>query len=146
MPAYGEARARRDWSWIRRAFARSFLTSAASGIVLTVPLALVLGWVLHTGVGPDLVPPNALVVGFCFYTVICSLAVPPSVFLYGLDGVGGQALIAVVTAVSTVLLGLWMTGEWGLAGMGWAMAGAFLLNLVGQAIQVHGVLKATASA
>lgn len=35
MPAYGEARARCDWSWIRRAFARSFLTSAASGIVLT---------------------------------------------------------------------------------------------------------------
>lgn len=145
LPAYGEARARRDWAWIRKGFARSLLTSAAIGIVFTVPLALVIRRFLAAWIGPALVPSPGLVFALAAYTVIASLAVPLSVLLYGLEAVGGQARIAVLTTLSTIGLGLWMTGKWGLPGLGWAMTISFCLNLLGQVLQARSVLPAITS-
>lgn len=140
LPAYGEARARRDWGWIRKAVTRSLLTSAVIGIAFTVPLALGVRKLVGAWIGPTLVPSPGLVLSLGAYTVVASLAVPLSVLLYGLEAVGGQAKIALLTTMGTIGLGLWMSARWGLAGLGWAMTISFCLNLLGQILQAKSVL------
>jgi O-antigen/teichoic acid export membrane protein len=140
LPAYGEARARADWDWIGTASRRSLVTSAAIGFGLTLPLAFGVRWLVEAWIGQELVPTPGLVVALSSYALLASLAVPLSVLLFGLEAVGGQARIALVTAAIIIVAGVWMAGRWGLAGLGCAMAIAFSVNLLGQIIQVRSVV------
>jgi O-antigen/teichoic acid export membrane protein len=138
MPAYGEARVRRDWKWIERTFRYSVvfgvltgLGAAAGILVLTRPIAAV--WV-----GLELAPPRGLVGSLAAYVFLNSCLAPISVMLYGMERVGRQALIAVANGVLVVVLGWHLAGRWGVTGTGIAMVAAMAVtNLPAQVLEAR---------
>jgi len=68
---------------------------------------------------------------------------PISVFLHGLECVGGQAAITVVNSILTLGFGIWLTSEWGLSGMGIAMATGVAVNLILQVVHFQMVKRKT---
>lgn len=142
MPAYGEAKARGDWVWIRHTFRRSLWLAVAATTAMMVPLALFAEPLIVRWVGPDLLPPRGLVIGLAVYGLATGWVTPASVMLFGLERVGAQAIIATLNAAATVTLGIWLTRQWGLSGMGAAMAiGVLLANPLGQFLEVRAVLR-----
>ena len=145
MPAYGEARARQDWPWIRRTLRQSTLLAAAVGAALTLLLAVFARPLITLWVGPAMVPSPALAAALAVYAFVSCLATPLSVTLFGLEKVGGQAVIATATAVGVVVTSIALARVWGRAGVAGAMAVAMLaVNLTGQALHLRSVMKAHA--
>ena len=143
LAAYGEAYSRRDWPWMSRTLRRSLLASLLIGICSSLLLALIARPVIEIWVGSNLVPDFTLVASLCTYVILCSAATPISVFLHGLEYVGGQAAITVTSSVLTVGLGIWLTGELGLSGMGIAMATGIAVNLILQVVHYQMVKRKT---
>ena len=138
MPAYGEARARNDWPWIRRTLRRSLVASATVTLCLVIPLVFFVRPIVGAWVGPEMVPDRALILNMAIYVLIAGIVTPASVMLYGLERVGGQAMIATANAVLTVIMGIWLTRTVGLSGIAGAMAIALVsVNLIGQALQIR---------
>lgn len=142
MPAYGEARARGDWVWILATLRRSLLYSVAIVVGVVVPLALVSQRLIRLWVGPELAPTTALVAALAGYVALAALVTPLSVLLYGIERVHGQARIAVINAVVTVLGTLWLTPRLGLPGTALAM-GIGMLGVQGslQLLELRWALK-----
>ena len=142
MPAYGEARVREDWTWIRRTLQRSLRYAALAAPCLILPLALAAPAVVRRWVGPQMVPSGAVIGGLAVYCVVCALLTPVSVMLYGLEQIRGQARIALLNAVLTVSAGVAFTRLWGLPGMAAAMVlGMLAGNAVGQWLEATRALK-----
>ena len=126
-----------------RTLRRSLLASLLIGICSSLPLALIARPVIEIWVGSNVVPDFTLVISLCAYVVLCCAATPISVFLHGLECVGGQAAITVVSSILTVGFGIWLTGVWGLSGMGIAMAAGIAVNLILQVVHFHRVKTRT---
>jgi O-antigen/teichoic acid export membrane protein len=138
MPAYGEAQARRDWPWVRHTLWRTLAISAVATTIMSSCLAVLARPVIKLWVGPQNVPDKGLVFALCLYVVVAAVVTPASVMLYGVQRVGGQAIIAGLNAVFTVVGGIILTRAMGTAGMALAMAIAFFfVNLLGQALQTR---------
>jgi O-antigen/teichoic acid export membrane protein len=138
MPAYGEARARNDWPWIRRTLRRSLIASSAVTLCLAIPLVFLVNPIVRVWVGPEMAPGRALIINMAIYVVIAGIVTPASVMLYGLERVGGQAVIATANAAVTVVMGIWLTRTVGLSGIAGAMAIALIsVNLIGQGLQIR---------
>jgi len=143
MSAYGEARARNEWNWIEKNLLRNVLLATAGSIIMAVPLAFFAKTIIYYWVGAEMFPPDGLITALLIYTVIISAVSPISVMLYGIEHVGGQAIIALINAIMNVLLGIIFTKLFGLTGIGLATLVAFsLVNPLGQFIQAYSVFKA----
>lgn len=141
LSAYGEARARQDWPWIRRTFWRSLVASTLVGAVLSVGLAAFAPPIIRIWAGPDMVPEQGVISWLGVYALVAVIAAPASVMLYGLERVGGQAVAATVNALLTVVMGVWLTPKLGLTGMAAAMfIGMISASVFGQIIQVRRAL------
>ena len=143
MPAYGEARARQDWTWIRATLRRSFTASAVGISCMALAMVIFARPIARLWVGPGMEPDQSLVLALVLYVFVAGLVTPISVMLYGLERIGPQALFASFNALATVVLGLWLTPLWGLSGMASAMAIALaLVNPLGQAVELRAVFRA----
>ncbi len=143
MPAYGEARARQDWAWIRATLRRSLTVSAVGISCMALAMVIFARPIVRLWVGPGMEPDQSLVLALGLYVFVAGLVTPVSVMLYGLERIGPQAMFASVNALVTVVLGLWLTRHWGLAGMASAMAIALaLVNPLGQAVELRAAFRA----
>jgi len=142
MPAYGEAQAREDWSWIRRTLRRTVVGAGLISLLMIIPLVFLARPIINVWVGAGVVPEQSLVLLMGVYVFVASIVTPASVMLYGLKRVGAQALFASANALATVCLGVWLTKSLGLPGMAAAMAIALaLINPIGQATQIRRVFN-----
>ena len=143
MPAYGEARAREDWAWIRVTLRRSLMASVVGISCMVLAMVVLARPIVRLWVGPGMEPDQNLVFTLGLYVFVAGMVTPASVMLYGLERVGPQALFASVNAFATVALGLWLTRQWGLSGMASAMAIALaLVNPLGQAMELRAAFRA----
>jgi len=143
MPAYGEARARQDWAWIRATLRRSLTASAVGISCMVLAMVIFARPIVRLWVGPGMEPDQSLVLALGLYVFVAGLVTPVSVMLYGLERIGPQALFASVNALATVVLGLWLIRQWGLSGMAAAMAIALgLVNPLGQAVELRAAFRA----
>lgn len=141
MPAYGEARARGDWKWIRRTFRASTLFGALVSVLMACAVVVFLPPVVEAWVGNGLTPSFGLSAALGVYVLLGGLISPASVMLYGVERVGKQALIALANGALVIFLGLLFTRLWGVTGMAVAMAcSVALTNLPGQLVEARRVL------
>jgi O-antigen/teichoic acid export membrane protein len=142
LSAYAEAKARGDWNWIWGTLRKYLVGSAvcATGTVIAVGLlarSLVRAWA-----GPALVPEVGLVVALGTFALLQSIATPSGILLYGLEKVGGLALIQWAHGILTVLLSIRFAQSLGLVGIAIAMSISYVAaNWVGQAIQIRQILN-----
>lgn len=115
-PAYGDARARGDWTWIRRTLARSiklaFLLNAAGGAVLLVSGR----WIVGLWVGGALRPPVGLLVALFFYCVVMGVSGAIAMYLNGQGIVGFQVAVALTMALVNLPLSVYLVHTIGIAG------------------------------
>lgn len=126
-PAYGEALACGDMSWVRRAFGRSLLVALSVSSVLSVGLAIAAPTLLSIWVGHPVDPPFLLLIGLALWKVIEAGGNAVAMLLNGANIVRPQIIIAVLTGVCAFILKIVLVGHIGVSGAVWATIIAFCL-------------------
>lgn len=130
-PAYGEALARGDLNWVRRAFWRSMFVCLVSATALSLLLVALSPTLLTLWVGHDVNPPFLLLVGLGVWKVVEALGNAVAVLLNGANVMRQQILIALLTGASALPLKVYLVGQVGVAGTTWASIVAFTAFSVG---------------
>jgi O-antigen/teichoic acid export membrane protein len=124
-PAYGEAIARGDVTWVRRTLVRSLtlvtLLTLGCGAVLVA-----LGRpILHLWAGPLVTPPLSLLTGFAVWTVLASAGSAVAAFLNGAGRLRFQVVTAVAMGVAALTLKIVLARSVGLSGIIWGTVAAY---------------------
>ena len=128
ISAFGEARARGDWNWIRTTFKNSgFLTLILSALVQAA-IVFAAQPVIAVWAGRAAVPNLSVVCWLSLYTFIAASMMPVGQFLCGIERPDVLASSLSVCAAATVTLSVVFAHLWGLAGVAAAMAVAKLLT------------------
>jgi O-antigen/teichoic acid export membrane protein len=122
ISAFGEARVRGDWAWIRHAYRTCMAASLGLGLVLTVAVALVCRPVIAVWAGPTAVPDMSLVIWLSVYGMVAILTNPVAAVLSGFERVGVMASGLSFCAIGTIGLGILFGKHWGLIGLAAAMS------------------------
>lgn len=129
-PAYAEAYARRDFSWIRRAFAVTMRGTIALN-VLCVALLLLFGRsLIRLWAGPAAVPTAALLLAMGIWALINGFMSVESCLLAALSRTRAQAVLSVIAAVLNVALSLALVRHMGSLGVISGTILSYLLVLV----------------
>ena len=122
VSAFGEAKARRDWSWIKSAYKNATFASVALGVPLAAALALVSKPVIIIWAGPAAVPDYHLVLWLFIYSALGIYFMMAGQLLCGVERLEPLALSLVLCALGCVALGVLFAPWWGLSGVAFAMA------------------------
>jgi O-antigen/teichoic acid export membrane protein len=115
----GEALARGDVVWARTRFVRLLTATLAVNVVLSGLLIAFGPWIVRIWVGASLVPPRSLLIAFATWTIY-SLAMTQCSFLMSAAGVvGPQVVMAGAMASANVVLSIYLTHRYGIAGPLW---------------------------
>jgi len=116
-PAYGEALARGDVTWVRRAF----WSSLRAIVLLAVPVCAILvfagPWILRVTMGKSLHVPMSVLVVLGIWGVVSTASMPVSLLLNGVGAMKAQAIIAVVASSSNLALSIFLTRRLGVIGV-----------------------------
>lgn len=136
-PAYGEALARGDVSWVLATLRSSLLLCIATSAVIAVPLVIFGRSIVHYWVGPSVDPSRLLLIGMAVSAVLLSAGAAIGVFLNGVNWVRFQVIVAVIVAGPAIALKIVLARWMGVSGIIWgtvigfgipsALAYAFLL-------------------
>jgi O-antigen/teichoic acid export membrane protein len=116
-PAYGEAAARGDMTWIRSTLTRSVIMTAALSLVPSVILVFAGHWIIRAWVGPEIAVPTMLLVGFAIWTVFSSVGNAVAMFMNGINRIGFQAKTALALAITALVAKILLAEQIGLAGI-----------------------------
>lgn len=116
-PAYAEAKARRDVTWIERTLIRTLLVTffyvTSAGILL-----LMLGpWLLQIWVGGAVEYSLWLFAGFLLWTILKGLGMTHSMFMNGLGAIKSQLVLALLFAGTSLVLKWYFAAHFGLKGI-----------------------------
>ena len=144
LPAYGEAKTRNDWGWIRRNFRRTVLLATLGSFVMVFPSVFYLKPIMFYFFGEDVILSDSLIIVFAIYVIGMCVMAPVSVVLFGLERVGAQAILSALRAFFNIVLGIILTQSYGMVGMAVAMAIAFILvSPVGETLAVRSAFKSS---
>jgi stage V sporulation protein B len=122
MAAFGEAKARRDWNWIKGAYKNATFASIGLGVPLAAVLALVAKPLILIWAGPAAVPDSYLVLWLFIYTTLGVCLMMAGQLLTGVERLEPLTLSIVLCAIGCVVLGVLFAPWWGLSGIAFAMA------------------------
>ena len=126
-PAYGEAIARGDMAWVRRALGRSL----ALVVVITGPASILLtlfgARVVKLWVGPNVTPSFLLLLGLGIWMVMQALGSAVAMFLNGVGLIKFQAVMATVMAVSALVMKVLLARLIGTPGIVWGTLIAYAI-------------------
>jgi O-antigen/teichoic acid export membrane protein len=147
LPPFGEAKARRDWNWIKGAYRNATFASVALGVPLAVALALAAKPLILIWAGPSAVPDPYLILWLFTYTVINVCVIMSVQLLTGLQRLEPLALSTVLCAIGCVVLGVLFAPWWGLSGVAFAMAISIIVTFWPiQVYEVRRIFRAASAA
>jgi O-antigen/teichoic acid export membrane protein len=129
MAAFGEAKARRDWNWIKGAYRNGAFASIGLGVSLAAALALVAKPLILIWAGPSAVPDSSLVLGLFLYTAFNVSQVMAQQLLCGVERVELLLFSIILCAIGCVVFGILFAPWWGLGGVAFAMAASMVFTL-----------------
>lgn len=130
IAAFGEAKARRDWRWIKGAFKNGTFTAVALGVPLAAALALFAKPLIFFWAGPSAVPDSHLILWLFMYTVFGVSVMMSGQLLSGVQRINTLLLSVVLCSLGCVVLGVLFASWWGLSGVAFAMAVSMLVILL----------------
>jgi O-antigen/teichoic acid export membrane protein len=127
-PAYAEALARRDTTWVAHTLRRSLLRTAA--IVSAAALLLVTAGptLLAVWVGPVITPSRALLLGFAAWALLGACGTAVAMFLNGAHLLRFQVATACIMAAAAITLKIILGARFGLAGIIWGTVLGYTLG------------------
>jgi O-antigen/teichoic acid export membrane protein len=139
VSAFGEARARGDWSWIKGAYRRTTLASIGLGVPMAAAIALAAKPLIRIWAGESAVPDPYVILWLFAYTVVGVSLIAAGQMLCGVERVEPLALSITLCAIGCVGLGVLFAPWWGVAGVAFAMALSKVITY--WPIQVHAVRR-----
>ena len=141
-PAYAEAYARRDYSWIRRTFSVTMKGTVALNVACGVVLVLFGQAVIRVWAGPAAVPSNYLLLAMAVWALISGFMSVESCLLAALNRTREQAVLSILAAVVNIALSIAMVRHVGSLGVIGGTILSYLLVLVApQSLIVRGVFR-----
>ncbi len=119
-PAYSEALARKDFTWIKKTFRQSIILSFGWSISVGLLVTFCSPFIIKSWVNPESVPNTLTLLALMFRTVTLAVDQCLSVLGNGLALFRIQAIIAPAFAVSNLALSLFLTRTIGVSGVAWA--------------------------
>lgn len=129
-PSFGEAYAKGDLVWMRRAFGRYIGATCC----VAVPAVALLAWfhqsILAVWVGSDVVPTTATVFWMALWSLLLALLGPVVSLLIGVGKLKRYTISNVLAAFFSLILSVWLIGSVGVAGVIMASVVSFLVLVV----------------
>jgi len=126
-PAYGEALARGDVTWVRRAFWRSLRVIVFLAVPVCTFLVLYGPWILRITMGKSLHVPMSVLVALGVWGIASAVSIPLSLLLNGAGVLKVQAIIAAAASLSNLALSIFLTRRLGVIG---ACLGSIITQVV----------------
>jgi O-antigen/teichoic acid export membrane protein len=116
-PAYSDAQARRDYKWISKTFRNSiigsFIWSLGAGSILVVFLPTLLGYLVNK----DVSLPLELPLYMLFTFVLLSISQCVAMLVNGVGRLKLQSFVAPLSAITNLLLSIWLGKMMGMQGV-----------------------------
>lgn len=122
VSAFGEAKARQDWEWIRGAYRNAVKASVSIGVPMLLVLALTAKPLIRIWAGAVAIPSTSLIVWLSIYTVIGIMLMSAGQLMTGLERVNLLVVSVVLCAVGVIGSGILLAPRWGLTGIAFGMA------------------------
>jgi len=116
-PAYAEAHARHDYSWIRRTFAVTMAGTLALNAACVAILLLFGRGLIRLWAGPAAVPSWPLLVAMCVWALISGFMTVESCLLAALNRTRAQAVLSIVAAALNLALSVMWVRQIGSLGV-----------------------------
>ena len=116
-PAYTEAKARGDVTWIRRAFKANFIFSVVSSLPLSILFVLFGQKIIQWWAGEPAVPQFSLLVWMAVWNLMLATLSSGSFLLIAFGRLSGMTIYGTVTAIVNVVLSIILVQRWGLNGV-----------------------------
>lgn len=129
-PAYSEAFARRDFTWMRRAFWNATRVSMGTASAALLILALFGRHLIHWYVGPAAVPGQWLLVAICGWTLLSTGMELEACLLAAINRVKVQGFLSVVAALLNIVFSIYLVKRIGSLGAVMGTMASYLLVLV----------------
>jgi O-antigen/teichoic acid export membrane protein len=141
-PAYADAFARRDLSWIRKTYRYNLNFAIGSSAVCVVVLVVIARRFISLWAGPAAVPSFPLVIAMAVWSLLSVVSWCESCLLGSAGRVKGQAIYSGIGAVVNILVSIWMGRAFGLIGIISGTICAYsICILIPQTIEVRKVLS-----
>ena len=122
ISAFGEAKARRDWNWIKGAYKNAQFASIALGVPLAAAVALAAKPIIRVWAGPAAVPDADLVFWLFIYAASGVSLMMAVQLLSGIERLKALTASIILCAIGCVVFGVLFAPWWGLGGVAFAMA------------------------
>jgi O-antigen/teichoic acid export membrane protein len=144
IAAFGEAKARGDWAWIRNAYRNATWASTGVGFSLVALMALVAKPFIRHWATSSAVPTTSFIVWLSIYVMIGIALMPTNQFLSGVEKVTPLAISTTLCAFGVIGAGILLAHGYGLVGLVMAMALSKLVTFWPiQLFEVRRVLRAS---
>jgi O-antigen/teichoic acid export membrane protein len=122
VSAFGEAKARNDWHWIKGAYRNAVKASLAFGLPLVAVIGLTAKPLIRVWAGKVAIPSTSLIVWLSIYTVIGIFLMAAGQMLVGLERVNPLAISVTLCALGVIGTAILLAPRWGLTGIAFGMA------------------------
>jgi O-antigen/teichoic acid export membrane protein len=122
IAAFGEAKARGDWAWIRGAYKNANLAATGAGFALVALMALLAKPLIRIWASPAAVPTTAFIWWLSIYVMIGIALMPTNQLLSGVENVTPLAVSTTLCAIGVISGGILLAHGHGLVGLAMAMA------------------------
>lgn len=141
-PAYAEAYAKRQFGWIRRAFAATMAGTVALNLLCAAILLIFGRSLIRIWAGAAAVPAFALLSAMCVWAVVNGFMSVESCLLAALNRTREQAVLSVIAAAVNIVLSLTWVRQFGALGViGGTIVSYLLVLVVPQTMIVRRVWK-----
>jgi len=146
VAAFGEAKARHDWKWIKDAFKNGTLVSIALGVPLAGALAFFAKPLILIWAGPSAVPDSYVIFWLFVYTAVNICLMMFGQLLCGIQRLKPLTICIILGALGCVGLGVLFAPRWGLSGVTFAMAVSIIVSFWPiQVYEVRRIFRATSA-
>jgi O-antigen/teichoic acid export membrane protein len=144
IAAFGEAKARGEWAWIRKAYWNATLASTGVGFSLVALMALVSKPLIRIWATASAVPTTSFIVWLSVYVVIGIALMPTYQFLSGVEKLTPLVISTMLCAIGVIGAGILLARRHGLVGLAMAMALSKLVTFWPiQLYEVRRILRAS---
>jgi O-antigen/teichoic acid export membrane protein len=123
VSAFGEAKARKEWTWIRSAYKNANKAALLFGLPLLAVLAIFAKPIIRVWAGAAAVPSTTLILGLTLYTALGIALMTVGQLLVGLERVNALALSLVLCSLGIIGASIAVAPRWGLPGIALCMVG-----------------------
>lgn len=124
ISAFGEAKARHDWKWIRGAYKNATAASLAFGLPLLLVMSVFAKPLIRVWAGVEAMPSTPLILGLALYAALGISMMAAGQLMVGLEHVNALALALTLCALGIIGSSILVAPRWGLMGIALCMAGS----------------------